>query len=554
METFLILVAALLLLQFGCLIIAKGDDPFVFCGTNGNYTSGSTYQQNLNLTLSSLVANVSLTGYYTTSNGEIPDAAYGLIQCRAYLSRDGCQTCVDKVVSAAIRLCPYQRKVTRFSGECSLQYADWSFFAEGETSPVMMIVTYGGGKPENQSRFSSQLVSLIQDLSLQARDDPYRLATGNISYLSFRPIFAMVECVRDLSGDDCFNCLQSLLKPIPFDEEAAQVSAISCNARYGPTKFFRSSPLPSPLSPPWSPPPSPPPPLLSPPSPPPRSATKKGSQTIVKVVVPVALIVIAVALVLILIPKLSKGKLMVGVCCAPDDDSSSETLSIPFTVLQEATCKFSDENKLGQGGFGVVYKGKMLDGKDVAVKRLLTSSSQGLEELKTEVMLVAKLEHTNLVRLLGFCIQGKEKLLVYEYLPSGSLDHLLFDKRKKSRLNWETRYKIIVGIARGMQYLHEDSRLNIIHRDLKGGNILLDEYMNPKISDFGTARLFSGTQSHIITSRVAGTRGYMAPEYAENGQFSVKSDVYSFGILLLEIVTGERSSETLKSDKFLGSY
>ncbi|CAN1843825.1 Cysteine-rich receptor-like protein kinase 8 [Linum perenne] len=553
METFLILVAALLLLQFGCLIIAKGDDPFVFCGTNGNYTSGSTYQQNLNLTLSSLVANVSLTGYYTTSNGEIPDAAYGLIQCRAYLSRDGCQTCVDKVVSAAIRLCPYQRKVTRFSGECSLQYADWSFFAEGETSPVMMIVTYGGGKPENQSRFSSQLVSLIQDLSLQARDDPYRLATGNISYLSFRPIFAMVECVRDLSGDDCFNCLQSLLKPIPFDEEAAQVSAISCNARYGPTKFFRSSPLPSPLSPPWSPPPSPPPPLLSPPS-------QKGSQTIVKVVVPVALIVIAVALVLILIPdcvslrKLSKGKLMVGVCCAPDDDSSSETLSIPFTVLQEATCKFSDENKLGQGGFGVVYKGKMLDGKDVAVKRLLTSSSQGLEELKTEVMLVAKLEHTNLVRLLGFCIQGKEKLLVYEYLPSGSLDHLLFDKRKKSRLNWETRYKIIVGIARGMQYLHEDSRLNIIHRDLKGGNILLDEYMNPKISDFGTARLFSGTQSHIITSRVAGTRGYMAPEYAENGQFSVKSDVYSFGILLLEIVTGERSSETLKSDKFLGSY
>ncbi|CAN1124104.1 Cysteine-rich receptor-like protein kinase 10 [Linum perenne] len=524
---------------------AEGDDPFVFCGTNGNYTSGSTYQQNLNLTLSSLVANVSLTGYYTTSNGEIPEAAYGLIQCRAYLSRDGCQSCVDKVVSAAIRLCPYQRKVTRFSGECSLQYADWSFFAEGETSPVMMKVTYGGGKPENQSRFSSQLVSLIQDLSLQARDDPYRLATGNISYLSFRPIFAMVECVRDLSGDDCFNCLQSLLKPIPFDEEAAQVSAISCNARYGTTKFFRSSPLPSSLSPPWSPPPSPPPPLLSPPSPPPRSATshEKGSQTIVKVVMPVALIVIAVALVLILIPGTyycffgRRDRRIKG-----DDDSSSETLSIPFTVLQEATCKFSDENKLGQGGFGVVYKGKMLDGKEVAVKRLLTSSSQGLEELKTEVMLVAKLEHTNLVRLLGFCIQGKEKLLVYEYLPSGSLDHLLFDRRKKSRLNWETRYKIIVGIARGMQYLHEDSRLNIIHRDLKGGNILLDESMNPKISDFGTARLFSGTQSHIITSRVAGTRGYMSPEYVNKGIFSTKSDVYSFGILILEIITGDRIS------------
>ncbi|CAN1232287.1 Cysteine-rich receptor-like protein kinase 8 [Linum perenne] len=540
-----------MLLQFGYLITAEGDDPFVFCGTNGNYTSGSTYQQNLNLTLSSLVANVSLTGYYTTSNGEIPEAAYGLIQCRAYLSRDGCQSCVDKVVSAAIRLCPYQRKVTRFSGECSLQYADWSFFAEGETSPVMMKVTYGGGKPENQSRFSSQLVSLIQDLSLQARDDPYRLATGNISYLSFRPIFAMVECVRDLSGDDCFNCLQSLLKPIPFDEEAAQVSAISCNARYGTTKFFRSSPLPSSLSPPWSPPPSPPPPLLSPPSPPPRSATSHGNlrKNSKRIVTLVIIPVLASVAVVVLISAVIYLFLHARASSINPDGGEIRGKSFLFSLdaLKTATMDFDSENKLGEGGFGPVYKGNLPDGQDIAVKRLSTSSKLNPEDLRTEVMLIAKLMHKNLVRLLGFCFEEEEKMLVYEYLPNGSLDEILHDPNRRFDLDWGTRYKIITGIARGMLYLHEDSQLTIIHRGLKSSNILLDASMTPKIADFGLARVFLGSEGTQIAETKVEISGYMAPEYAENGQFSVKSDVYSFGILLLEIVTGQRSSETRDS-------
>ncbi|KAJ7948189.1 Cysteine rich receptor like kinase [Quillaja saponaria] len=164
-------------------------------------------------------------------------------------------------------------------------------------------------------------------------------------------------------------------------------------------------------------------------------------------------------------------------------------------TLRLATQNFSDANKLGQGGFGPVYKGQLSDGCDIAVKRLQSTSGQGLAELKTEAMLVAKQLHRNLVRLLGFCLEDKEKLIVYEYLANGSLDKILFDEGKRFQLDWERRYKIIVGIAQGLLYLHEDSQLRIGHRDLKASNILLDEKMNPKISDFSLAKLFGGSQT-----------------------------------------------------------
>ncbi|CAA7405643.1 unnamed protein product [Spirodela intermedia] len=209
---------------------------------------------------------------------------------------------------------------------------------------------------------------------------------------------------------------------------------------------------------------------------------------------------------------------------------------------------FSDQNKLGEGGFGVVYKGVLEDGQVIAVKKLVTNSGQGIGELKNEVALVAKLQHRNLVRLMGYCLQAQEKLLVYEYLPNKSLEKFLFDPFRSKELTWEMRLKIIEGIGRGLLYLHEDSRLKIVHRDLKASNILLDERMNPKIADFGLARLFDNEQSYGNTNQIAGTHGYMAPEYVMQGQISTKSDVYSFGVLLLEIVTGKRCAGYYGSD------
>ncbi|XP_024636255.1 G-type lectin S-receptor-like serine/threonine-protein kinase B120 [Medicago truncatula] len=228
--------------------------------------------------------------------------------------------------------------------------------------------------------------------------------------------------------------------------------------------------------------------------------------------------------------------------------SGAELPFFSFTCMSAATNNFSQANKLGQGGFGPVYKGKLPTGEEIAVKRLSRPFGQGLDEFKNEMRLFAKLQHRNLVRLMGCSIEGDEKLLVYEFMPNKSLDYFLFDPIKKAQLNWARRYEIIEGIARGLLYLHRDSRLRIIHRDLKPSNILLDENMNPKISDFGLARIFGGNQNESNTTRVVGTYGYMSPEYAMQGVLSAKADVYSFGVLLLEIVSGHKNTSFRHSD------
>ncbi|VVA93862.1 unnamed protein product [Arabis nemorensis] len=213
-----------------------------------------------------------------------------------------------------------------------------------------------------------------------------------------------------------------------------------------------------------------------------------------------------------------------------------------MTTIQTATDNFSPSNKLGQGGFGSVYKGRLQDLKEIAVKRLSSSSGQGKDEFMNEVVLISKLQHRNLVRILGCCIEGEEKLLIYEFMVNRSLDTFIFDSRKRLEIDWPKRFDIIQGIARGILYLHHDSRLRVIHRDLKVSNILLDEKMTPKISDFGLARMYQGTEYQENTRRVVGTLGYMSPEYAWTGMFSEKSDIYSFGVLLLEIISGEKIS------------
>ncbi|OWM91339.1 hypothetical protein CDL15_Pgr000283 [Punica granatum] len=225
------------------------------------------------------------------------------------------------------------------------------------------------------------------------------------------------------------------------------------------------------------------------------------------------------------------------------EEEKFELPMFDVVMISQATNNFSHFNKIGQGGFGPVYKGQLPNGQEIAVKRLSETSSQGLNEFKNEAVLIAKLQHRNLVKLLGCCIEGQERMLVYEYMPNGSLDSFVFRTTGGSCLLWRTKFNIIVGVAKGLLYLHQDSRLTIIHRDLKASNVLLDSKMNPKISDFGMARTFGEDQFLEKTKRIVGTYGYMSPEYVVDGIFSIKSDVFSFGVLVLEIVCGKRNRE-----------
>ncbi|KAF3634410.1 putative G-type lectin S-receptor-like serine/threonine-protein kinase SD1-1-like [Capsicum annuum] len=231
----------------------------------------------------------------------------------------------------------------------------------------------------------------------------------------------------------------------------------------------------------------------------------------------------------------------------------AEEFEIPLfdlSTVAKATNNFSVDVKIGEGGFGPVYKG-MLEGQEIAVKRLSRTSTQGENEFMNEVLYIAKLQHRNLVKIIGCCIEGEEKMLIYEYMPNGSLDSFIFDDTQNKVLDWPKRFHIINSIARGIMYLHQDSQLRIIHRDLKANNILLDKDMNPKISDFGLAKICEEDVIEAKTSRVVGTRGYLSPEYALQGLYSVKSDVFSFGILVLEIVSGKSNRRFSHPDHYV---
>ncbi|CAH1438460.1 unnamed protein product [Lactuca virosa] len=280
------------------------------------------------------------------------------------------------------------------------------------------------------------------------------------------------------------------------------------------------------------------------------AGSNKKRQTIIAVVSILSILVMVILILVILYGRRKNKRSRVKkipvqtideeyIMESQDDDT--ELTAFSLTKISKSTNDFANDKKLGQGGFGPVYKGVLDDKREIAVKRLSKTSRQGIGEFKNEVKFIAKLQHRNLVKLLGYCIQGDENMLIYEYMPNKSLDSFIFDKIKSSILGWSDRFRIIHGIARGLLYLHQDSRFKIVHRDLKTSNILLDVDMNPKISDFGLARMFREHENEANTNNVVGTLGYIAPEYAVDGIFSEKSDVFSFGVLVLEIVSGKKN-------------
>ncbi|CAN6545488.1 unnamed protein product [Malus baccata var. baccata] len=214
-----------------------------------------------------------------------------------------------------------------------------------------------------------------------------------------------------------------------------------------------------------------------------------------------------------------------------------------YKELRIATEDFNPANKIGEGGFGSVYKGQLKDRKFAAIKVLSAESRQGVKEFLTEIDVISKIKHENLVELFGCCVEGNQRILVYNYLENNSLEQNLIGGSSTLQFSWRTRREICNGIACGLAFLHEEVRPHIIHRDIKASNILLDKDLMPKISDFGLAKLIPPNMTHVST-RVAGTIGYLAPEYAIRGQLTRKADIYSFGVLLMEIVSGRCNTNT----------
>ncbi|CAL5410850.1 unnamed protein product [Camellia sinensis] len=558
------------MLCFLCLgIKATPNFLSINCPNTTAYTPNSAFQSNLDklFSIQSTSAFDLINGFdYSQVGSTAPDTAYGLLLCRGDVSAAVCQDCVSSATKEVVQRCPNSKNVIIWYDECMLRYSNESISSISDESTGFFLRNTQNFT--DQTRFREILGGVMDDIATRASngESGKKFATKEANFSSLQKLYGLAQCTPDLTLLDCNKCLRDGISNFPSccdGNLGARVLFPSCHVRYETYPFYNVSATSLLLSPV-----PPPPPLTPTPTPGPTSSSgnegKKGKIISISTSVS-AFIVIGLLGCFIhyqrrkartekeerkIIPEsqlldLEGGRL--------DNDYNGGNLqreshtklqdfpSIKLDLIHAATKHFSEENKLGQGGFGPVYKGILPDGKEIAVKRLSRTSGQGLQEFKNEVTLIARLQHRNLVKLLGCCLEGNESLLIYEYMPNKSLDVFLFDSTKGAQLDWKRRILIINGIARGILYLHEDSRLRIIHRDLKASNVLLDHEMNPKISDFGMARIFGKNQSEASTNRVVGTYGYMSPEYAMEGLFSVKSDVFSFGVLLLEIISGKRN-------------
>eukprot|EP00253_Pinus_taeda_P017996 PITA_17996 len=487
-----------------------------------------------------LLKNAPQTGFNTCSYGQNANRIYGLLQCLGNMSQQHCLTCSQLANDSVRQLCGNAIGARVWLVHCFLRYDISTFFSKLDTEGTYLqqrqnnIGTYS---LNNLRTNTSRLLSNLSDKACVPANK------GFAEYSSINIVYGLVQCRRDISIKDCRTCLQiarNNLYNCCSLKQGADALLGSCRVRYRGYNVLTTSGGVSNTSPPAS----------SGSSNPRKEGSSKTIRTILGILGGVLL-----ALVICLFT--TRGKLKSAISRRPVPLAQGEdtheygpewTLNqdqVLFTLeaLIESTDSFHERNKLGEGGFGAVYKGNTKDGKEIAVKKLSAISSQGNAEFMNEVKVLANVRHRNLVKLLGCCAEGTESLIVYEYLPNHSLHTLLFDPNHKLKLlDWQTRYKIIMGIACGLRYLHEESEPPIIHRDIKANNILLNEALNPKIADFGLARLFPEEQSHIQT-RIAGTFGYLAPEYAMQGQLSMKADVYSFGVLVLEIASGRKVSD-----------
>ncbi|GLJ19731.1 hypothetical protein SUGI_0357360 [Cryptomeria japonica] len=433
------------------------------CDNSSTFTDRSTYSTNLDLVINDLFLNVpQISSFNTSSHGQSPNKVYGLLQCTGNILSLRCSTCAVEANNSIHERCAKDIGGRIWLDDCFLRYHNCNFISTLDTDGI----TLWKRNTINGEAFISTTSSLLFNLSNKAYIPANNgFAAGSANYSASGIVYGLVQCWHDISIQDCKSCLfkaRTELNRCCSSNQGAQAQYGSCKVRYETYPFFDSASTPSPDTVNET-----------------SSTTSKGksSETLPTVLSLVGGIILTLALCLTVLRKRVKS-----------------------VIYGRSTTTNADN----QGGFGAVYKGRTRNADEIAVKKLSAKSIQGNKEFTNEVKLVANVQHRNLAKLLGCCAEGNERLLVYEYFPNKSLDTFLFDSEKGRELDWQKPYSIVVGIARGLLSLHEDSQLRIIHRDIKVNNILLDHKLNAKIADFGLAKPFPEDETHIHT-RVAGT-------------------------------------------------
>ncbi|XP_076922433.1 cysteine-rich receptor-like protein kinase 2 [Bidens hawaiensis] len=449
--------------------------------------------------------------------GTGPESIYVLAQCYGDLSTNECLLCCAEARTSLPSCLPNIGGRVYLEG-CFMRFENYSFFGEVTGNEDRIVCDNITRKNDGFQQAASKAVLE----AVESAPKSWNLYAGTQN----ESAYAAANCWSPLSEESCAECLQkasnSMLTCLPGSMGYALYTG--CFMRYSDTNFLVF------------------------PNPDRKRRSNKKTIIIVLAVSSTVAFVFASLIVLYARKHRNKSKTRQG-----EDDANllktlnSSSLNVKYSTIEKATGCFAEANTLGQGGFGTVYKGVLPDGREIAVKRLFFNHRHRAGDFYNEVNIISNVDHKNLVKLVGFSCLGPESALVYEYLPNKSLDHFIFDPVKGKELNWAKRFDIIIGIAEGLVYLHENSKTRIIHRDIKAANILLDSRLRAKIADFGLARSFQQDKNHISTG-IAGTLGYMAPEYLGHGQLTEKVDVYSFGVLILEVVTGMPNRRSQSSD------
>ncbi|KAG2688138.1 hypothetical protein I3760_09G080700 [Carya illinoinensis] len=431
---------SILLLLLGLLILLFVTPTAQYCYQTGNYTSNSTYRANLVGLLASMSSNTKIDyGFYNFSAGENADKVNAIALCRGDIPPDFCRNYINSTSHTLLESCPNQMKAFTGDGTCTLRYSNQAIFGTLETEPPLIF--YNRQNALDVEKFNQVLGQLLDRLTKHAAqgNSTRKFALDSERATDLETIYALVECTPDLDPNQCTICLKSLVEEIPrccSGKSGGRYIAPSCDLRFE-TYHFYDSKLEELSPPPIVPPASTPPPQSLPPTEVFAGTKRNTTRTAVIIVVSTLVGIILVISIIYLFLRVRKHK---DHFKSVDEISSADSLQFDIRTIKVATDNFSTANELGKGGFGIVYKGELPNGQEIAVKRLSKTSQQGDLEFKNEVKLVATLQHRNLVRLLGFCLEGKERLLVYEFVPNASLEKFIFDPNKSALLNWEMRH------------------------------------------------------------------------------------------------------------------